>query len=935
MFAPLLVAVVLAQPARIEATTPYFEAHSGFWQNLHHVLYELGRRQRVAQGAELWGPPPVDLGTPELSVDEQKVWQRAVDHYAKTWVEKDLLFDEQLFLLKGVLANHEDDAELEDPAVPPDTLAVLNEVAPLYRRTLWPKHDAHNRAWFAERAGDVSAHGPAIVPLLEKAFDAKFPKEPIRVDVVAVANWGGAYTTTKQGVHVVASSMDPRDQGRAGTEILFHESAHAMTDAVMKALGPTAPKNLWHVVLFFTVGEACRRVWPDYVPYMEANGVFADELPAVKEVWATRLDGKPSLQTAADRLLKRVGAPDPDVVAARGQTVVTGSRTERRLEDAVVATEVINRQQIESIGATTLQQLLLQQPGVEIEYSFRGAGISLQGLGPEYVLVLIDGERQTGRVGNVLDLYRYSLRDVERIEIIKGPAAALYGSDAIGGVINLITRRPQRPLELQGRVQGGLTNAPQTGIKADMVDARAHAGSKLRWFEARGGVGYQSQGPYDWNTTDAATSGAGFWRWDVDGMVAADIAGKARVSLRGDYMRRDLNAVDTIPGGANFDRRQRSEQFGLTLRLDAKPAERTKVALWGRTALYRDQLQQDQRGSAAMDAYTASLDRIYSVDAQLDHQIDNNTVTVGAQFLTESLFSSRLSKLGDRYRVGIFAQDEYDVPYLGDVKLKLLPGLRVDIDSQFGSAPTPRLAMKLDPHPRVTLRASYGWGFRAPSFQELYLLFENTGVGYVVEGNPNLRAEISQAVNVAADVRLPLEGWVASASFFHTALQDLINIDTSMPIDPRNATRFRYENVASAYAQGLEAALRMRLSKGAYFDLTYVLTDARDNVRNGPLAGRAVHKVSAQLMAKYRPTGLEAVVRATYLGPRPFYIGDGMGNEELAWTRGMVNLDIQVTWRPFTWGSIFAGVTNLLNAGDAVYVPQPPRRFLAGIQLEY
>ncbi len=928
MLSALLVSAVLAQP--------YYEPHSGLWLNLHHVLYELGRRERVEQGEKLWGPPPFDLGIPA-----DPAWQPAIDHYAKTWAQKDLLFDDDLFRIKGLLAAHENDETLVDPGIPPETLKVLNDAARLYRATAWPKHDAQNRAWFAEREKEIAAHGPAIVKTLETAFGAPFPKPPIRVDLVAVGNWGGAYTTTSAGVHIVASSLDPRDQGVNGAEILFHETAHAMTDPLEKALGPTAPRDLWHAVLFYTVGEAVRREWPDHVPYAESQGLWArggwDAFKkAIEQHWAARLDGKPSLQTAADKLNYALGAPDPELEAAKSQTVITGTRTERRLEEAVVPIEVITRPQLEAIGARNLEQLLLQQPGVEMEYSFRGAAVSLQGLGPEYVLVLIDGERQTGRVGNVLDLTRFSLRDVERIEIIKGPAAALYGSDAIGGVINLITRRPQKKLELLGRVQGGFSNAPQTGLKADIVDTRVHAASKLGAFEARAGAGWQTYGAYDLDTRDVATSGAGFTRWDADLALATTILDKIRIAAKTDYLRRDVTAVDIAPSGATFDRRQRSEQFNVSLRGDAQLFESTHVALWGHLALFRDQLQQDQRGAAFLDTFTASLDRLYSVDGQVDHKTGDHTVSVGAQFLAESLYSSRISRLGERYRVGVFAQDEWDVPGLGDLKVKVLPGVRVDVDSQFGSAPTPRLAVKLDPHPRVTLRASYGWGFRAPSFQELYLLFQNTSVGYVVEGNPDLKPETSQAVNVAADVRLPIEGWVASASLFHTNLNDLINIDTSAPIDPINTTRFRYGNVASAYAQGLEASLRMRLSRGTYFDLSYVGTDARDNVRRAPLAGRAVHKVSAQLTAKYRPTGLEAVVRATYLGPRPFYVDfDGDGVEDRIWTRGMVNLDIQVTWRPFAWGSIFAGVTNLLNAGDATYVPQPPRRFIGGIQLEY
>ncbi|MBK7858510.1 MAG: TonB-dependent receptor [Archangiaceae bacterium] len=937
MFPALIVAVAVSQGARVESPVPYFEVHSGFWQNLHHFLYELGQRKRVAEGADLWVAAPIDHGPLGLTAAEQPVWDAAVEHYARTWAEKDALFDDDLGELKQVLAAHEADAALpEDLHLPAATRQVLESVAPLYRRAMWPRHDAANRRWFKERAPEVAEAGPVVVPMLERAFDAKFPKA-VRLELVGGSTGGGAYTSLRGGPFIVASTLDPRSQDRAGTEILFHESAHAMMESVRPALGPTAGPKLWHAVLFWTVGEALHRHWPDYVPYAEREGVFTELRAPIAAAWLRRLDGKPRLQVAADDLLKRVGAPDPDVAAARAQTVVTGTRTERRLEDAVVPTEVITRAQLEAVGAKNLEQLLLQQPGVEMEYSFRGAGVSLQGLGPEYVLVLIDGERQTGRVGNLLDLTRYSLRDIERVEIIKGPAAALYGSDAIGGVINLITHRPRAKLELLGRAQGGFTNGPGQGLKGDLIDARGHAATKLGWFEGKLGAGYQTQGSYDYDPRDVATSGAGFSRWDVDGLLAAELfGGKARVSAKAGYLRRDLQAVDLAPSGAVFDRRQRSEQFDATVRFDAQPAEHTRLSLWGHTGLFRDQLQQDQRGAAFLDTYTASLDRIYTVDAQLDQQLAEHALSAGVQFLKESLFSSRLSQVGDRYRVGVFVQDEWDVPGLGAVKAKLLPGLRVDVDSQFGTAPTPRLALKLDPHPNVTLRASYGWGFRAPSFQELYLLFENTSVGYVVEGNPKLLAERSQSLNLAADVRLPLEGWLVSASLFHTELTDLITIDTSAPIDPINPTRFKYGNVSSAYAQGLEASLRMRLSRGTYVDLGYVLTDARDNVRQAALAGRAVHKVSGQLTSRYRPLGLELVVRATFIGPRPFYIDEnGDGIEQQVWTRGMVNLDAQLTWHPFGWGAIFVGGTNLLNAGDAVYVPQPPRRLTAGVQLEY
>lgn len=635
-------------------------------------------------------------------------------------------------------------------------------------------------------------------------------------------------------------------------------------------------------------------------------------------------------------------APDTsDIDAHRRQTVVTGSRTERRLEDAVVATEVITRAQIEAIGARDLGQLLQQQQGIELEYTFRGTGISLQGLGPEYVLVLIDGERVSGRVGNTLDLSRFSLRDVERVEIVKGPAAALYGSEAIAGVINLITRRVQKPLEVTARAQTGYRREPVQNETVNRLDPDLRGGVGLKWraLEARVGAGYQNRQPYDLNPNDVATSGAGFTRWDVDGSISVRPVDKLLLAARADYLRREIAAIDLAPSGAVFDRRQRSEQFNASamVRVDATPS--TTVTAHGGHSLYRDQLQQDQRGAVFLDTYTQSIDRLWQADLQVDHKAGNHALAVGGLFLNESLSSERLVTFGQRYRGGAFIQDEWE-PFrraADGFGLKFLPGLRVDVDSQFGVAPSPRLALRFDPTESLTLRAAYGWGFRAPSFQELYLRFENTSVGYVVQGNPDLKAETSYSLNVAADYRLPLQGWVISANIWHTDLTNLINVNTSQAVDPNNPTLFRYANVSSAYTQGIDASLRMRLSAGTYIDLGYVLTDARDADKHRQLEGRAVHKLNAQLAVRYRPTGLELVVRATYFGPRPFYVDSNAdGVDEQIWVKGYVNVDAQLTWH--FWQdrlALFAGIINIANSGDATYVPQPPRSVLAGAQFQY
>ncbi|WNG56238.1 TonB-dependent receptor [Archangium gephyra] len=633
-------------------------------------------------------------------------------------------------------------------------------------------------------------------------------------------------------------------------------------------------------------------------------------------------------------------APEPEEADRRKQTVITATRSERKLEDVVVATEVITRQQIEAVGARDLGQLLQQHPGVELVQTFRGTGMRLQGLDPEYVLILVDGERVSGRVGTTLDLGRFSLRDVERVEIVKGPAAALYGADAIGGVVNLISRHVQRPLEL------GVRGSFGTLLEGDV---RANAGTKQGPFEVRVGGGYRTRNPYDWVPADAATSGSGIRRIDGDVALAYAPDDRSRLWLRSQYTFRDENAVDLNPSGAVLDRRQRQEQFDVSLGGGKRLASDTSLLIRGHFGLFRDQLLQDQRGSRALDDYTQNVNRLYEGVVQADHRLGDHALTGGVEVLGERLTSARLEESPvARIRGGVFLQDEWDVALSSEdsgPKLKVAPGFRFDLDSQFGGAPSPRLALKLDPNPAVTVRASVGLGFRPPSFQELYLRFTNQGIGYIVSGNRSLTAERSAAVNAGVDWRPPIDGWVLSASAFHTRLNNLINITAGGTPDPDNPVTFSYENVARAYTQGFEVNGRFKLPiRATYLDLAYMLLDAKDQTRNRPLEARSRHRVNAQLSTRYRPWNLEATVRGSWVSRRPYYLGTdgggmvnviGLGEEREVWAPAYFDLEAHVTYKVRGGFDVFINAYNLLNVGDQQFNPRPPRGVLGGVQWEY
>lgn len=637
------------------------------------------------------------------------------------------------------------------------------------------------------------------------------------------------------------------------------------------------------------------------------------------------------------------GAESTDDV--RNTTVVTGSRIERKLRDVVVPTEVITRSQIEQLGSRDLGQLLQQHPGVEMVYTNRGVGVRLQGLDPEYVLFLVDGQRIAGRAGTITDVTRFSLRDLERVEIVKGPAAALYGADAVGGVINLITRRPQRALELSARAMGGgFQNGSKDVPVGSEADVRAHAASKLGAFELRGGAGFRHRSAFDRNPDNVADNGPSIRRFDYDVDLSWNPSDTFRVWSRTGYAWTDLRAVDENDTGAVFNRAQRTEQLDTVLGTRAIFPTDTTLTVRGHFGFFKDQFLLDQRNSRKLDDFNLTVTRLFEGYAQVDQKWGNHIVSVGAEALTENLSSSRLnSPFVQRGRFGLFAQDSWTLQASDTLKLSIEPGLRGDVDSQFGGAPAPRLAIKVDAGSSLTFRASWGLGFRPPSFNELYLQFCNTGIGYCVQGNPALVPEKSGSVNVAVDYRLPMEGWSISGSAWHTSLTNLINITANGAPNPDNPTIFSYENVAGAYTQGGEVNARARLSRGVNLELAYMGLDARDLTRNRPLEGRSNHRVNGSLSMKYRPVGLEGVLRATWNGPRPFYVGSGLGfanvlgfgETRTVMAPGYVDLELQLTWVFKPWLKFFLNGFNLLNAGDADFNPRPPRGFLGGATVEY
>lgn len=631
-----------------------------------------------------------------------------------------------------------------------------------------------------------------------------------------------------------------------------------------------------------------------------------------------------SEQAAAPAAESAPNARDSAPLNNRFSAVVTASRTELRPSESPVPVSVISRQDIERAGARDLAELLSLDPAVRIDRGVGGAGVSVQGLDPQQVLILVDGQRLVGRVDGVLDLSRIPVDRIEQVEIVRGAGSALYGSDALGGIIHVRTRRARRPIEADASAQYGSLNA---------VDVRTFVGTSLPRAAISLSAGLHKRDAYDLDPSTPSTSGSGYLTWQVSGRADLRPHDRVRLLATGEYLRRRQDGIDAFPGGAVLDRTNLTETAMAQLTPELR-AGRITLRTSLQYSFFRDQFRLDQRRANALDQYQDTREHLARFETQLDARLPGgHLLTGGGEVLYERLYSERLSGgSGDRVRGAVYVQDQWTPP--GDLKMSLVPALRFDGDSQFGQALSPKLALLIQAFPWLTLRASYGAGFRAPSFKELLLRFENPGAGYAVNGNLGLKPETAHGLNAGFELN-PISAFTLTANFYHNTISNLIQFDVA-PGGTPGMQLFQYENIASAYTQGVELGARLGIGQVLRLDGGYVLTDARDVATGQALAGRARHRGTLSINVRTSDGGATFTVRAALIGPAPYYADDnGDGVEEAIEAPAYAPVDARLALRLSKHAEFYVGMQNILNAGDTRFIQIPPRMAYLGIQGKY
>ncbi|EKR62176.1 TonB-dependent receptor [Leptospira weilii str. 2006001853] len=645
---------------------------------------------------------------------------------------------------------------------------------------------------------------------------------------------------------------------------------------------------------------------------------------------------------AAESLRKENGQNIPE----ESQIVVTGSRGERRLKDSTVATEVISRKKIEASGARNAAEVLETQLGIDVVPFFGGSRVRMLGLDSQYVLILIDGERIAGRLNNAVDLSRFKVQNLERIEIVKGASSALYGADAIGGVINLITREADKKLSYEMRTTYGNGSRKNFNTEGEF-NTNANMGFRNEFVSGAVSAGYNKNPGYRLVPNSQATTGNAYQDLNTGMNLTFNPDGNFKGKTRILYQHRDQSGVDVTQSKAIFDRNNKTHDFLATGSLEYGFGKRNLISFRGNISKWENKYYNNQRGADELDVKQLNAELTSQGTVQLDMEAsEKHFITIGAESFANELESDRLqSRYVYRTRKAVFFQDEWTVST--SPRIRVIPGVRYDDDSQFGNQTTPKLAARYDIFQNLVWRTSYGRGFRPPSFQELYLRFENPAVGYVVEGNPNLKPERSITINSDLEYS-PFRFLTFSLSLYRNDIINLIQykFDSNKG---KEFAEFQLQNIAKAYTRGGEFGVQYKFLKYFTLELGYNHTDTRDLNTDRPLEGRALHQASANFIYN-SPGGFQFNLRGKHLDKRPFYSAtNNLGGQDYIPTEVKLNENPPVIYgKPFTilnvrieqkffnkHFSLFLGVDNVLNQYELAYNPTRPRFYYGGFSAQF
>ena len=489
----------------------------------------------------------------------------------------------------------------------------------------------------------------------------------------------------------------------------------------------------------------------------------------------------------------------PDFVVSSADTietvVVTATRTPKLLKDTPVVTRVITSTDIERSAKPDIGTLLEQQmPGVEFSLGMaQNPQINMSGFGGGGILFLLDGERLAGETLDNPDYSRLNLQNAERVEIVKGAASSLYGSNATGGVVNIISARPKEGTHLRLNGRYGTHSLQSYGALAT-YSKRKFSNSLDARFDSQGEIQFPRRGDFSkayathsWNLRDRATfsfnedasisARAGYyWRERKSSLVSYDRYSDISAGLSGRW--KDFTAKYSFDAYDKYD-----------YELETKEQVRD----------YRN--------------------RQNSVHLQYSHEFGNTgTLTAGGDWIDDYLMSYEFGG-GSHSQTNLDTYLQWDWhPYK---HLWLVPGLRYDwFSASRANRVSPKLSLLWRPGKgNCALRFNYAEGFRAPNLKELYMDFDMAGI-FNIYGNPDLKSETSHNISLSAEYLKGSRSLTVMA--FHNIVDNRISYLWNESLMGQ-----QYLNIRRVQISGIDVSLMKSFDFGLTINGEYLFTHER------------------------------------------------------------------------------------------------------------
>ncbi|TWI76740.1 outer membrane receptor for ferrienterochelin and colicins [Desulfobotulus alkaliphilus] len=581
-----------------------------------------------------------------------------------------------------------------------------------------------------------------------------------------------------------------------------------------------------------------------------------------------------------------------------GQVVVSASRTEQRLADTPRPTYVITADEIEARQPQNIQVLLREIPGLQVVErtgSWGGGGsVRLMGLDAHHTLVLVDGQRFIG--GNdVVDIASIPVEAIERIEVVKGPASSLYGSDALGGVVQIFTKKAKEGSALRGGMAAGSRNR-----------FRGHAGADV------GGDNYGVRMDYSYRRDDGITQPKDKSRWEaISTTIHYTPSESVNLTFTPLFTRQVTTDDSQTQGGGQGsgqsgqviiqDRIQ--ERSGINAIAEFKPDAFTRIHT---RASY---IAHDHRRE---DGSLEQLAQSWEFEAGATGMFGIHTLSAGYAYLGEKIEDKAThipqnrkthsipGDSADQDTHSLYIQNEMD---FGRTLVSL--GGRVSHHDDWDTEFNPQAGLVFRAMDTLHLRASVGTAFAGPSLLKRYAEMPRQRRQFIVQPNPDLKPEKSLSWQAGFD-------WEATpallirASFFRNEIDDLI---VTVPVDHSQTPKLEtYANIGEAVTQGVEWSASWRIMEGLRATLNHSYTDTEDKSTGKKLTDRPEHRAGLDLDYHLRHPDIRFRLTGSWIGER-----DTVSQNQRKSLSSYETFDLAVTWKAAPQMEIFTRIENLTN----------------------